>query len=139
MTGATGGCPLTANRYVLDTTSPDMVLGLKGKPVPVSPQQGVQVPAGSCEVRLTFAALSPVPATATLVIDGASALPLAVSRNLGYPFFIGYPVSAGALLALTLLLWVLRYLRVYNRQGTEQKPFARDKGRRSLNPGFWEH
>lgn len=139
VTGAAGGCPLTANRYALDTTSPDLVLGLKGKPVPVSPRQGVQVPAGSCEVQLTFAALSPVPATATLVIDGASALPLAVSRNLGYPFFIGYPVGAGALLALALLLWVLRYLRVYNRQGAEQKPFTRDKGRRSANPGFWEH
>jgi hypothetical protein len=139
VTGATGGCPLAANRYALDTTSPDMVLGLKGKPVPVSPQPGVQVPAGSCEVRLTFAALSPVPATATLVIDGALALPLAVSRNLGYPFFIGYPAGAGVLLALTLLLWVLRYLRVYNRQGVEQKPFGRDGGRRSPNPSFWEH
>ena len=139
VTGATGGCPLAANRYALDTTSPDMVLGLKGKPVPVSPQPGVQVPAGSCEVRLTFAALSPVPATATLVIDGASALPLAVSRNLGYPFFVGYPVGAGVLLALALLLWALRYLRVYDRQGVEQKPFGRDAGRRSPNPRFWEH
>jgi hypothetical protein len=139
VTGATGGCPLTANRYALDTTSPDLVLALQGKPVLVSPQPGVQVPAGSCEVRLTFAALSPVPATATLVIDGASALPLAVSRNLGYPYFIGYPVGAGALLALALLAWVLRYLRVYNRQGTEQKPFIKDRGQRSPNPGFWEH
>ncbi len=62
-----------------------------------------------------------------------------VLRNLGYPYFIGYPVGAGALLALTLLAWVLRYLRVYNRQGTEQKPFIKDKGQRSPNPGFWEH
>src|ERR1700722_17351501 len=139
VTGVTGGCPVTADRYALDTTSPDMVLGPQGKPAMITPQPGVLVPAGSCEVQLTFAALNPVPATATLVIDGASALPLAVSRNLGYPFFIGYPLGAGALLALALLIWVLLYLRVYNRESTEQKPFDMAGGRLPLIPLLWQH
>jgi len=145
VTGAAGGCPTTASRYSLDTTSPDMVIGPDSNPTskPTMINQ-MGVPAESCEVRLTFTGLNQIPATATLVIDGASALPLAVSRNIGYLVPIGVPVGAGVVLAIALLFWTLWYLRVYDRLSVQQKPFVKrpppaSGRRRSFNQGFWHH
>jgi hypothetical protein len=141
--GANQGCPTAVSNYSLETTSPGgsftpetvttVSTGAPGPPLGTPP-----VKALSCQVMLTFAdgKLREVPATAALVIDGSSSLPLAISRNVTYFYYFGIPVIVGAVMAVLLLLLSVVFVPVYDLKGNKERVFSADEnGIR----GFWEH
>jgi hypothetical protein len=141
VTGASSGCPTTKGDYWLNTTSPDMTIQPTGNAAPVGNEGGA-----SCEITLTFSGTKiGVPATATLVIDGTSALPLAIGRNITFWGYIGVPLLAGTAMAIFLLFLSLVCIRVYNRDAVAQRPFGKKQAnvrkrlQKHVNKGFWQH
>src|ERR1700733_9708597 len=131
VTGASHGCPTPKGDYWLNTTSPDMTIQPTGNAAPVGNEGSA-----SCEITLTFPGTFSIPATATLVIEGTSALPLAIGRNITFWGYIGKPLISGALIAALLLIFSLVFIRVYNRDGTEQRAVTNSLG---SNMEFWRH
>ena len=123
VTGASHGCPTPKGDYWLNTTSPDMTIQPTGNAAPVGNEGSA-----SCEITLTFPGTFSIPATATLVIEGTSALPLAIGRNITFWGYIGKPLISGALMAALLLIFSLVFIRVYNRKGAEQRAVERVAG-----------
>src|ERR1700733_11676829 len=140
VTGASSGCPMAMGDYWLNTTSPDMTIQPKTNAVPVGSESGA-----SCEITLTFAGQKiAVPATATLVLGGASALPLAIARNITFFGYLVFPLIIGLAMAVSLLLLSLRCIRVYNWDGEEQRPFRKKQAnvrklQKYFNKEFWQH
>lgn len=140
VTGASNGCPTAQGDYWLNTTSPDMTIQPKSNAVPVGAEVGP-----SCEITLTFAGQKiAVPATATLVLGGASALPLAIARNITFFGYLVFPLIIGLAMAVSLLLLSLRCIRVYNWGGEEQRPFRKKQAnvgklQKYFNKEFWQH
>ena len=165
VTGFTGGCPAGRqhlSEYRLETTAPDGAVNpvgarqsarqpappvsptVPGKTVPGTAVSGKAAPAaGTCEVALTFARPTAVPATATLVVAGSASLTLVVSRYLTPDDYIVVPAVGGGIFAVALLLLALAFVRVYGRDGTTPLRFWRLRGKRDSESGerdsetFW--
>jgi hypothetical protein len=140
VTGAGSGCPMAMDDYWLNTTSPDMTIQPKTNAVPVGRESGA-----SCEITLTFAGQKiAVPATATLVLGGSSALPLAIARNIRSVGYIVFPLVGAFAMAILLLGLSLWRIRVYNWNREKQGPFSKrqanaPKLQRYVNKEFWRH
>ena len=138
--GFTGQCPAgkrNLKSYLLQTISPDRALHPVGAspagPQPVRAGGGRTSPTASCQVMLTFAGPSAVPATATLVIDGSSSVTLTVSRHLTVGSYLGPPIFWGGAMVVALLILSVSFVRVYDSPG-EPLRFWRLWGERA---GFW--
>ena len=141
VTGASDGCPIAKGDYWLNTTSPDMTIQPKGNAVPVGSESGA-----SCEITLTFAGQKiAVPATATLVLGGTSALPLAIARNIRFLGYIVLPLIGAFAMAILLLGFSLWRIRVYNWSREKQRPFGDSQANiqkmllKHVNMEFWRH
>ena len=141
VTGADDGCPIAKGDYWLNTTSPDMTIQPKSNAVPVGSESGA-----SCEITLTFAGQKiAVPATATLVLGGTSALPLAIARNIKFVGYIVFPLVGAFAMAILLLGFSLWRIRVYNWNREKQGPFRKDQANvhkkllKYVNKEFWQH
>ncbi len=99
----------------------------------------------SCEITLTFAGQKiAVPATATLVLGGASALPLAIARNITFFGYLVFPLVGAFAMAILLLGLSLWRIRVYNWNSEKQGPFRKKQAnvgklQKYFNKEFWQH
>jgi hypothetical protein len=133
-----GGSPAGSpgdDDYLLETTGPEKALTpISVTSVTRSGEQGGTAPAvltvvtapaaSSREVTLDFAGLQQVPRTATLVLDGSSAISLTVSRNVTLFYYLGIPAIVGG--AMTILLLMLSLLiRVYGWNREQLHRFRR--------------
>ncbi|HEY2443507.1 MAG TPA: hypothetical protein VGI31_10265 [Streptosporangiaceae bacterium] len=150
VSGYNGACPVAVSDYSLETIAPapastpaaripaTATRVAQGQPGP--PTGSPPARANSCEVTLTFTSLRQVPASATLVIDGSSALSLTVSRSVTFFYYFGIPAIFGGGMAVALLLLALVFVEVYDGDN-RQWPFARRLGRwrRPFMGTFWRH
>jgi len=162
----TGGtCPAGHSHgrdYLLETTSPARVLAasrvaeVAAPVIPILPEmqpvilklvRGALPPpkvtaipgVPSCEVRLTFHGPQRIPATATLVIDGASTLSLTIIRDLSVRDYLDVPLEFGGILAAGLLILAM-FIRVYRPDGKRRAVFWKPhRKERSLFGDFWKH
>lgn len=133
-----GNCPTgpsSENDYSLQTTSPTLALTPTSVTLAAQGTPGEQAPTSteatqSCEVTLTFAGPQQVPATATLVLDGSSSVPLTISRNVTLFYYLAIPAMIGAAMVILLLLLSMIFVKVYDFQGEKKNPF---------HSKFWQH
>jgi hypothetical protein len=138
----TGGtCPAGVRHdgdYLLETTLPARVLAAS-QATEVAAPPAIATGVTSCEVQLTFPGPQRVPATATLVIDGASTLSLTISRDLPVWGYLATPLEFGGALAAGLLILAM-FIRLYRPDGKKKQPFWRPRRKgRSIFGDFWKH
>lgn len=117
-------CPGAPTNYWLETTSPDLA---------ISARTVTRITPGPCRVKATFDGLQQIPVSAVLVLDETgmlSSAQLSLSRNVGVYEYLLLPAILGLLMALLLLLFTLRWVKVYSDDGRRIRPYSHS---------FWRH
>jgi hypothetical protein len=136
------GCgDVTAAKYWLAITAPYQVIGATPQsPAPIATTETTAGLGSSCQVTVTFPALSQRPQTATLVIDqagGSSTVPLTVSRTVTLTDYLWIPASAGGAIAILSLLLSAAFVWDYDRRRKKRYTWRNRLQRPILGSGAW--
>ncbi len=141
-------CPVDNSSYVLETSRPDRAFQAT-QVVPVTSGGSPSRPVPCVAVTVTFSGVPRAPESAVLEFGAGGASPssvqLTVSRNITLIAYLVVPVSAGAGMAIVMLLFLCR-VRIYDWDGSRIAAFRYQErtgspaGKKKIRPnaGFWQ-